>query len=129
MKINLYGPSLLRITLGIVLLAHGLLKLLVFSLAGTAAYFESLGLPGFSAYLVTFGEIGLGLALILGIYSNIAAALSLPILAGATFVHLGNGWLFSNEGGGWEFPALLVIVALVVAIQDNKLLSLAKASN
>jgi len=43
--------------------------------------------------------------------------LSLPILLGATWTHLGNGWIFSNEGGGWEFPALLVVLAIIVAIQ------------
>ena len=50
-------------------------------------------------------------------YSRLVALLSLPILLGATWVHMGNGWVFSNAGGGWEFPALLVVLALVVAIQ------------
>ena len=45
------------------------------------------------------------------------ALLSLPILIGATWAHAGNGWVFSNEGGGWEFPALLVVLAVTVAIQ------------
>ena len=49
----------------------------------------------------------------------LAATLSLPILLGATFVHLGNGWLFSAEGGGWEFPASLTIIALAVAFMGS----------
>ncbi len=114
---NSFSTTLLRLSLGVILLAHGLLKILVFTLAGTVGYFESLGLPGFSAYLVTFGEIALGLSLIIGLYTRLSALLSLPILLGAAWAHLGNGWVFSNQGGGWEFPVLLVVLAIVVAAQ------------
>lgn len=106
------GISLLRIHFGIILFAHGWLKISVFTLAGTVGYFDSIGLPAFTAYLTVFGELAAGLALIAGIQTRLASALSLPILLGATFVHLGNGWLFSAEGGGWEFPASLSIIAL-----------------
>lgn len=41
-----YGTLLLRLALGVMFLAHGLLKFLVFKPTGTAAYFRSLGLPG-----------------------------------------------------------------------------------
>ena len=110
-----WGLSLLRIHLGAILLAHGWLKISVFTVAGTVGYFASLGLPSIVAYLTIFGEIAGGLALVLGVQTRLAAALSVPILLGATFVHLGNGWLFSAEGGGWEFPASLTIIALAVA--------------
>jgi len=111
------GAFILRVSLGITLLAHGLLKLLVFTPAGTVAYFESLGIPGFVAYLTIGGEVLGGIGIFLGVYTRLAAALSLPILLGATWAHLGNGWVFSNQGGGWEFPALLVVIAAAVAIQ------------
>lgn len=114
-----WGLSLLRIHLGAILLAHGWLKISVFTVAGTVGYFASLGLPSIVAYLTIFGEIAGGLALILGVQTRLAAALSLPILLGATFVHLGNGWLFSAEGGGWEFPASLTIIALAVAFMGS----------
>lgn len=114
-----WGLSLLRIHLGAILLAHGWLKISVFKLAGTVGYFASLGLPSIVAYLTIFGEIAGGLALILGVQTRLAAALSVPILLGATFVHLGNGWLFSAEGGGWEFPASLTIIALAVAFMGS----------
>ncbi|MBX2870345.1 MAG: DoxX family protein [Acidiferrobacterales bacterium] len=116
---NDQGAMLLRIGLGAVLLAHGLLKVLVFTVAGTVGFFESLGLSAVIAYLTIFGEVVGGAALILGIYPRLVAVLSLPILLGAAWVHSGNGWLFSNEGGGWEFPALLVLIAIVVAIQGG----------
>lgn len=113
------GTALLRITLGIILLAHGLLKVLGFGIAGTVGYFESLGLPAFVAYLTIFGELAGGLALILGVYCRLAAGLSIPLLLGATWVHLGNEWVFSNQGGGWEYPLLLVVLAVIVAIQGT----------
>ena len=111
------GAFLTRITLGIILLAHGALKLFVFTIPGTVGFFESLGLPAIVAYLTIFGEVVGGIALILGIYPRLVALLSLPILAGATWAHLGNGWVFNNEGGGWEFPLLLVVLAVIVLIQ------------
>ena len=113
------GLSLLRIHFGIILLAHGWLKISVFTIAGTVAYFASIGLPSIAAYLVIFGEIVGGLALILGIQTRLASALSLPILLGAAIMHLGNGWLFSAEGGGWEFPASLVVIAVSLTLMGS----------
>ena len=114
-----WGLSLLRIHFGVILLAHGWLKISVFTIAGTVGYFASLGLPSIVAYLTIFGEIAAGLALIAGIQTRLASALSVPILLGATFVHLGNGWLFSAEGGGWEFPASLTVIAIAIALMGS----------
>lgn len=112
-----HGAFLLRISLGIVLLAHASLKIFVFTLPGTVGFFASIGLPPIAAYLTVFGELAGGIALLLGTYTRLTALLSIPILIGATWAHSGNGWVFNNEGGGWEFPAFLAVVALVVAIQ------------
>ncbi len=114
-----HGAAVSRITLGIILLAHGALKVFTFTIPGTVAYFDSLGIPALIAYLTIFGEIVGGFALILGVYPRLVALLSLPILVGATWAHLGNGWLFSNTGGGWEFPAALVALSVSVALQGN----------
>lgn len=114
-----FGLSLLRIHFGLILLAHGWLKISVFTIAGTVAYFASIGLPSIAAYLVIFGEVVGGLALILGIQTRLAALLSLPIMLGATYMHLGNGWLFSSEGGGWEFPASLSVIAISLALMGS----------
>jgi putative oxidoreductase len=113
------GATVTRLSLGGVLLAHGLLKLLVFTVPGTIAFFASLGLPAIAAYLTIFAEVVGGVAIIAGLYTRLAALLSLPVLIGSLWVHLGNGWLFSAEGGGWEFPALLVALAVAVAIQGG----------
>lgn len=111
-----YAATLLRLTLGVVLLAHGLLKVLVFTLPGTAGFFASIGFPGWMAYPVTLIEVGAGLAMIVGFHSRIAALISLPVLLGAVTVHTGNGWLFSAANGGWEYPVFLVIVAIAVGL-------------
>jgi putative oxidoreductase len=112
-----HGAFLTRVTLGSILLAHGALKIFVFTIPGTVGFFESLGLPAIFAYLTIFGEVFGGTALILGAYPRLVALLSLPILLGAAWVHMSNGWVFSNVGGGWEFPVLLIILAIVVSIQ------------
>ena len=114
-----WGLSILRIHFGVILLAHGWLKISVFTIAGTAGYFASLGLPSIVAYLTIIGEIAGGVALILGMQTRLAAALSVPIMLGATIVHLNNGWLFSADGGGWEVPASLTIIALTIALMGS----------
>lgn len=112
-----FGLTLLRVTYGIVLFAHGyLLKIETFTLAGTVGYFESLGLPAIAAYAVIIGEVLGGLALIAGFLTRLVAWLSLPIVLGATWVHWGSGWVFSAQGGGWEFPALLAVIAATLGL-------------
>jgi len=115
---NDLAKLLLRATLGVTLTAHGLLKFLVFTLPGTAGFFESVGFPGWTAYLVAPFEVLAGIALVFGLQTRLAALASIPVLAGALLVHLGNGWVFSAKNGGWEFPAMLVALAVVVALQD-----------
>ena len=112
-----YAALLLRVSLGVLLLAHGLLlKVLTFGVAGTVGYFQSIGYPGFFAYLVIVAEIGGGLALILGLWTRPIALLLVPVLVGATLQHAGNGWLFSAKGGGWEYPVFWTLMLFVQAL-------------
>ncbi len=109
-----YAALILRVSLGVLLVAHGLLlKVFTFGLPGTVGFFQSLGYPGFFAYLVILGEIGGGLALIAGFWTRWIALLMLPILIGATLQHIGNGWLFSAAKGGWEFPVFWTVTLIV----------------
>ncbi len=100
-----YGAFVLRITLGVAFIAHALLKLLVFTLPGTAQFFGSIGLPPFLGYVVFVAELVGGVLLVLGVGSRYVAAALVPIMLGATWAHFGNGWLFSAKDGGWEYPA------------------------
>jgi putative oxidoreductase len=111
-----YAAVVLRIALGVMFIAHGLLKVMVFTLPGTVGFFESLGFPGWSAYLVTFAEIGGGVLLLSGIATRAVSLALVPVLLGATYVHLGNGWVFSNANGGWEYPAFLTVTLFVQAL-------------
>ncbi len=112
-----YAALLLRLSLGVMFLAHSVyLKLFVFTLPGTAQYFGSLGLPPESAYLIFAAEAAGGLALILGFQTRTVAVLLMPVLLGATWAHSGNGWVFSADGGGWEYPLFLTLSAAVQAL-------------
>ena len=85
-----YAPLLLRLALGAMFLAHGLTKLLVFTLPGTAGFFASVGFPGWLAYPVTFFELGAGVLLILGAWVRpVAAVAAHPQLTAAT-VQIGH---------------------------------------
>ena len=112
-----YAATLLRVSLGAMFIAHSLiLKHFTFTLPGTAQFFESLGLPGPLAYLTFWAELAGGVLLVAGIGSRWVALALVPVLAGATWVHLGNGWVFSAQNGGWEYPVFLIAASLVQAL-------------
>ena len=119
-----YAAALLRVSSGLLLFAHGLLKVNVFTVAGAVGYFESLGLPGFFAYLTIFAELAGGVALVAGVATRLAALGLIPVLLGATWVHSANGWLFSSEGGGWEFPLYWATVLGAIVLLGNGAYSL-----
>lgn len=112
-----YAALLLRLALGVMFLAHGLTKLLVFTPAGTAQFFASIGFPGFLAYPIIAFEILGGIFLILGIVPRLVAAVATVQLLVASSVHWGNGWQFAApNGGGWEYPVFLALAAAALAL-------------
>lgn len=120
-----YAALLLRLALGLMFIAHGLLKVLVFTPAGTAGYFASIGLPGWLGYVTIVAELGGGALLLLGVAARQVALLLVTVLLGAAiFGHGGNGWVFSNAGGGWEYPVFLAVAALVQALLGDGALAL-----
>lgn len=109
-----FGVALLRISLGTMWVAHALLKWFVFTLPGTAQYFQSLGFPGLLAYPVFFVELLGGLALLLGVFARQAALALVPVMAVAAWVHGPNGWVHTSPGGGWEYPVFLVAASVAL---------------
>jgi putative oxidoreductase len=106
-------------------LAHVGLKIFVFTVPGFVDYFGSLGLPAILAYAVIALEFLGGIALILGIYAPwVALPLALEMLGTIVFAHGANGWLFSNEGGGWEFPALWTVCLIALYLLGDGAMAL-----
>ena len=123
-----YGAVLLRLSLGAMWIAHALLKLLVFTLAGTADFFVSVGFPGFMVYPVFAAELVGGIALVLGIYARQAALALVPIMAAAAWVHFPNGWVHTSTGGGWEYPVFLVIVSIAYWLLGDDRLTIRRSN-
>jgi putative oxidoreductase len=124
-----YAALVLRLSLGGMFVAHGLLKLTVFTLPGTVQFFESVGFPGMLAYLVVISELGGGILLILGVYTRWVALALIPILLGAAWVHAGNGWVFSAPNGGWEYPLYLAATSLALYLLGDGRYALRPSKN
>ena len=118
---------ILRVTNGVLFLLHAGLKLFVFTPAGTTGFFESIGLPGFLAYLVIAAELLGGIALIVGYKTRIVSLGLILVLLGAIFtVHLSAGFFFSNANGGWEYPAFWAVTLLVLSLLGDGTYALGK---
>jgi putative oxidoreductase len=115
-----YGALLLRVVSGALFIAHALTKALVFTMPGAMKYFESVGFPGWLAYVAVAIELVGGAGLILGIYVRpIAAVLGLELLVIAFSVHWHNGWLFVAKGGGWEYPIFWAAAMFALALMGS----------
>jgi len=112
-----YAALILRLALGLMFVAHALLKILVFTPAGTVGFFASLGVPGWFAWPVMAGELVGGVLLVAGIRTRAVALALVPVLVGSiVLVHGANGWLYTNEHGGWEYSAFLTMASLAQAL-------------
>ena len=122
-----YAAFVLRLALGTVFVAHALMKLLVFTLPGTAAFFVAHGFPGWTAYPVFAAELVGGVALAAGVWSRRVALALVPVMLGALTVHWPNGWSFTAPEGGWEYVAFLVAALLVQAALGDGAWALGRA--
>ena len=111
-----YAALVLRVALGVVFVAHALMKVIVFTLPGTAQFFEAHGFPAWTAYPVTLVELLGGTLLIAGLHTRAIALGLIPVLLGALTVHWANGWSFTAAGGGWEYVAFLIVALVAQAL-------------
>jgi putative oxidoreductase len=128
-----YSLLLLRVTLGVVLAAHGVQKAFGwfqgFGWNNTIGYFNSVGLPNFlGAFVILIETLG-ALFLILGFAGRINAALMGIVMTGAFFIdHLPNGfymnWFGATRGEGFEFDILFWAIAAVLTINGSGALSI-----
>ena len=116
-KLAPYAATVLRIALGVMFIAHALLKIIVFTPEGTAQFFSAVGLPASLAPFTIGIELIGGVMLVLGVYTRWVSLALIPVLVGSIlFVHGAAGWVFSNENGGWEYPAFLIAASFVQAL-------------
>lgn len=122
--------TLLRVSLGIMYLAHSvILKVMTYGFAGTAAYFVSIGLPRWLAYATIAAEAIGGLAILLGIKARWFALALTPILVGAiATAHAESGWVFSAPGGGWEYPAYLIVLSIAQFLAGDGVLAVSPSA-
>lgn len=122
------GVTLLRVSLGVMWISHALLKLLVFTLPGTAQFFESVGIPGLLAYPVFAVEFVGGTALVLGLYARQVSLALVPVMIAAASVHVPNGWVFTSPGGGWEYPAFLTVASIALWLLGDGAVALKRST-
>jgi putative oxidoreductase len=119
-----YAATVLRASLGAMWLSHALLKLLVFTIPGFAGFLASQGMPTFLAWPVVLLELAGGTLILLGWHGRIASLALLPVMIGAMTAHIGNGWVFSNANGGWEYPLFLIAMSVVHGLLGDGALAL-----
>jgi putative oxidoreductase len=109
---------LLRLLLGVVFLAHGWNHIFGGGkIAGTARWFESLGMrPGtLHAWAASVTELGAGLLLVLGLLTPLAAAAAVGVMTVAFITaHRRNGFFIFRPGEGYEYVLTLTVVAIAV---------------
>jgi putative oxidoreductase len=104
-----YGVLILRVALAAMWISHALTKYFVFTIPGFGRYLTSVGFPSELAWPVFLMELIGGLMILLGIYARHVALVLVPVIAAAASVHIGNGWVFTNPKGGWEYPVFLLV--------------------
>ncbi|WP_144548104.1 DoxX family protein [Bacillus sp. X1(2014)] len=124
---NEIGALILRVTLGAIFFIHGVVKFQG-GIENTAGWFESLGLPGVTAYGVALLEIIGGILLIVGLATRLVAALFALLMIGATLkVKLAIGLLGNGQMAGYELDLAFLAIAVYLVINGSKLLSLSNA--
>lgn len=115
---------LLRVVLGITFFVHGLVKFQG-GIENTVGWFDSIGIPGFMAYVVALIELVGGVALIIGFGTKIVSALLAIVMLGATLkVKLAVGFLGNGQMAGYELDLALLVMAVFLAVNGSKMLSL-----
>ena len=110
------GLTLVRIIVGVVFVVHGSQKLFVFGLGGITAFFTQAGipLPAIAAPVVTFVELLGGIALILGVFTRIAAILlAIDMMGAILFVHGKAGFFLPT---GFEYALTLLVANIALAV-------------
>ena len=112
-----FAPTLLRLAMGVMFLAHGTLwKLIQAGPQHTIPWFVGHGYPAaFGWFVIAMESLG-GLALLLGWRVRLVAPALAVLMAGITSHQFPNGWLYTYPQGGWEYPAFWTVCLVVLAL-------------
>ncbi|MDZ7703292.1 MAG: DoxX family protein [Trueperaceae bacterium] len=116
-ELSTWGITILRVSVGIIFLMNGWVKLFVNGIAGTAGFFDSIGIPlaTAAAVVVSVLEFAGGAALILGVGTRLVSPLLAVVMLTALFtVHIGNGFFVSNGGISHVFALLAATLTLTL---------------
>lgn len=118
MKVTVVS-TIMRVVLGILFLAHGISKFQM-TMAGVSGWFQSVGIPGFLAYIVSPIELVGGILLIIGLFTRYVSILLIIVLLGAIFtVKLSAGLMGNGQMAGYELDLSFILVALYLAVSNN----------
>jgi putative oxidoreductase len=127
------AQTILRVTLGVVMFAHGAQKLLGWfggrGFEGTVRSFvNGMHIPEILAILVILTESFGALAVFAGLFTRLAAlAMAVDMSCAIALVHWKNGffmnWSGRAAGEGYEFHLLMIAIALALAIKGGGLWS------
>lgn len=115
----------LRVTVGLAFFFHGYQKVFVMGMENVTNYFNSVGIPAaeIMVYLVSYGELLGGLAIMIGLFTHWAAKIAALIVLGAiVLVHFGTegGWLFGyGAPGGYEYQLLLLVSSMYLVVMGS----------
>lgn len=112
---NDIGKLILRLTLGIMILFHGVHKI-IYGIGGIKHLTVSAGLPEFIAYGVFVGEVIAPIFIILGLYARVASLFLAFNMMMAIFLAYGGGFLAIGKHGGLvtELPLLYLLLSVIV---------------
>src|SRR5947209_8584278 len=114
---------IMRVVLGIIFLSHGVAKLQM-GLSNVEAWFSSIGVPGFLAYIVAILELVGGIMLIVGLFTRYASALFVVMLIGAIVTaKLPVGLLGNAQMPGYELDLGFILVSLYLVVAEKSTLS------
>lgn len=123
MYINKNISTIMRVVLGILFLAHGIVKFQS-GLGNIAGWFSSIGIPGFVAYAVAILEVVGGVALIIGLLTRYVSAIFVLMMIGAIFTaKLSAGLLGNGQMAGYELEIAYILVALHLVFVKSTALS------
>jgi putative oxidoreductase len=111
------GKFLLRVTLALLILLHGIAKLLG-GVGFIASVVAKAGMPSAFAYLVYVGEVIAPLLVLFGVWTRLAAlVIAANMVVALLLVHMGE-IMTLNKTGGWaiELQAMFLVAALTVAL-------------